>query len=113
MGNRYSQEHQIKVKSKVYKFVDINELIKDVSKIKMEKKYNEVEYIINQFPICTNVEYTPMPMLGIDYSIGIYYHVSNMTINGIVNINQLKVDKKKFGDIKIGLTKHQYEFLKN
>jgi hypothetical protein len=113
MGNRYSNQEETKLKSKAYRFVDINELIKDVSKIKIEKKYNEVEYIIKQFPICTNVEYMSNQILMFDYSVRTYYHIGNMTINGIVNINPSKVEKKKFGDIKIGLTKQQYEFLKN
>lgn len=113
MGNKYSKEDEIKLKSKAYKFISINELIIDVKRNKTEKKYIDVENIINQYPICVNVKHYKT-IEGYDYyGVKSYYIFPTLKINEICNISYIKIKKGKFEDIKIGLSKLQYDFLKS
>jgi hypothetical protein len=98
MGNKDSD---LNLKIKVFKFITIDELNEIITKIKQTQHFDSVSYVINQLPVCVNFKWCEIPYR---YEIIDYYKSTHLSLN------QLK-DFKDKKNIKIGLTKLQYEFL--
>src|SRR5579872_1361510 len=105
MGNKPTIQDEIKLKAKCYKFITLTELNKAISLLKQNKPYTEVYHFIIQSPISATLKNT----------IDIYYLKSKHFRPTYLSFDQIcyNINKQNTNDIKIGLSKPQYEYLQH